>query len=177
MAVTWASPVSGFSARLTISTVCPSTPGAPSLRQAACRLRFASTLSQSRNHLVVGSPPSRHFCLFTVFSGGQTLAPLCPFGQRGTSSHMGLSPGFAQHSQARQSAWPNRAGRRHEVLPEVVIRSAAWQVEYFGSGCAGLRNMPASRIYANHGPVQAQPRRFFSVDPNTRRSRYRFPTG
>jgi hypothetical protein len=24
-----------------------------------------------------------------------------------------------------------------------VIRSTAWQVEHFGSGCAGLRNMPA----------------------------------
>jgi hypothetical protein len=35
------------------------------------------------------------------------------------------------------------AGRRHQVLPEVVIRSAAWQVEDFGSGCAGLRKMPA----------------------------------
>jgi hypothetical protein len=37
------------------------------------------------------------------------------------------------------------AGRRHQALPKVVIRSAAWQAEEFGPGCAGLRKIPAKR--------------------------------
>jgi hypothetical protein len=82
-------PVSEVSARRIISTgatLQTTTPGASSLRQtvpkAACRLRSDSTLSQSRNHLVVGSLCSSRISMRSVHIEGSTpptVADVCAF--------------------------------------------------------------------------------------------------
>jgi hypothetical protein len=57
----------------------------------------------------------------------------------------GIPAGWVGRNE-RKKTGIDVAGRRHQVLPEVVICSTAWQAEDFVSGCAGLRIMPANGI-------------------------------
>jgi hypothetical protein len=66
------------------------------------------------------------------------------------------------------------------VSSEIVIRSTAWQAQDFGSGCAGLRNMPAkasvtsvpscSKKELADPPIGSAPENFLGFLPPTGRS-------